>query len=175
MLPPEFYPPIVIVAVLLVWAYQRTLRWPEYQALHGLKLRVVPLLERLKGVVVPPGLLLISRKGYRDDAEYLRTENKSVKEVWTNLIANGGSPHLINSIKVRETPEGEVQYSQAHVVWTHSDYTQSEAYLFDNGDGSTDVYAHHEPSVLTPDAHLHGFQSDGDPKGVTDYATQTQN
>jgi hypothetical protein len=54
----------------------------------------------------------------------------------------------------------------AHLVWTHDDGTQSEAYLFRGADGGIDIYSHGEPSVTTPKEHLEGEQIDGDPRGV---------
>jgi hypothetical protein len=43
---------------------------------------------------------------------------------------------------------------------------QTEAFLFANDDGTTDVYAHHEVSVTDPDGHLEARQRNGDPRGV---------
>lgn len=146
---------VLVAAVVAVLYYQRTLSWREYKRLHGLKRRVLPLVDR------HTSLFVVSRKGGRDDAEFLTTHRASVRETFRELVAAGGSPHLINSIKVRPGDD----YSAAHVVWTHDDGTQTEAYLFATSSG-TDVYAHHEPGVATPTEHFNGTQTDGDPRGV---------
>lgn len=148
----------IVLAGVVIW--QRTLGWRTYRTLHGLKVLLAPLLNRRTG------LFILSRKGYRDDAEYLATIDRPVKQVWQGLVNAGGSPHLINSVKVRETPDNLRQYSAGHVVWIHEDGDQTEAYLFANGDNTSDVYSHHEPAVTDPDAHLGGDQHDGDPHGV---------
>jgi hypothetical protein len=51
-------------------------------------------------------------------------------------------------------------------VWHHVDGKQTEAYLFRNNDGSTDLYAHVETSVDDPLGHLTDEQLDGDTRGV---------
>ena len=179
-----------VLAVVLLW--QRTLTWPEYRALHRVKVGLFPILSSLTPDAIParlrriPGLgrvltflfafdSFVNEKGYRgDDAEYLRTDPRAVKTVFGQLRAAGGSPHLINSVKRRWPPAGGPQYSAAHLVWTHADDTQTEAYLFDNGDGSTDVYVQHEISVTEPEDHLSRGQSDGDPRGVVTEALLTE-
>jgi hypothetical protein len=149
---------LVITAVVL---YQRTLSWPEYRRLHGIKRRVLPVVDRYTS------LFVVSRKGGHDDAEYIATVQDSVRVVFGDLVNAGGSPHLINSLKIRTNPEtGERQYSDAHLVWTHDDGTQTEAYLFRLDDAHVDVYAHHEPGVRDAKDHLDGEQRDGDPRGV---------
>jgi len=160
--PDLLYDPVVLavvtVAVVALMQYQRTLSWTEYRFIHRLKVRLAPWGAR------NTSFLLITHKGYRDDAEYLLTREQSVREVWQTLVGAGGSPHLINSVKERQTPDGP-QFSDAHVVWIDQGM-QTEAYLFGNPDGSTDVYAHHEPAVHNADAHLDGPQTNGDPEGV---------
>jgi hypothetical protein len=150
------------VALALGLVAQRFLGWRRYAALHRLRVVVFPLLDGRDG------LFLVSRKEYREnDAEYLGTVNASVREVFGTLTGEGdGSPHLLSSIKARPLPDGTTQYSAAHVVWTHTDGSQTEAYLFRAPEGGTDVYGHHEPSVMTPRKHLEGAQTDGDPRQV---------
>jgi len=162
-LPEAFNDPVLFaaltVAVVLVLQYQRTLSWGEYRRIHALKVRFLPYIDKYTN------LFVISRKGTpEEDAEYLTTVEGSVGDVFKRLVKAGGSPHLINSVKVRPYGDG-VQYSAAHVVWTHSDESQTEAFLFDAEDG-TAVYSHHEPSVVNVDDHLSGEQEDGDPRGV---------
>ena len=149
---------LVVLAVLL--AYQRTLSWSEYRLIHRAKVLLFPILQTKVNV------LLVSSKGYRA-GEYLTTVDDSVSGVFKSLVRSGGSPHLICSVKERETPEGQRQYSAAHVVWLHNDGSQTEAYVFEAPDGGVDVQAHHEPGVLDAEAHLDGSnQTDGDPRGV---------
>jgi len=155
--------PVTLAALTLIVAaavhYQRGLTWSEYRTIHRAKVRLFPILQR----IAPGGFdSFINVKQGRDDAEYLVTREQSVTAVWKQLVAEGGSPHLIASVKRRPGPE----YSAAHAVWTHADGDQTEAYLFDNGDGSTDVYTHHETSVTDPEGHLEDPQTDGDPEGV---------
>jgi len=164
-LPEVFSHPAAMAALVLVLfallQYQRTLTWPEYRRLHALKVRFFPQIDRYTT------LFAISRKGYREaDAEFLQTWDSTPKETFRTLVRIGGSPHLLNSVKLRSTPDGTPQYSAAHVVWTHDDGTQTEAYVFDNGDGTSDLYAHHETSVTDPDGHMTDAQRDGDPRGV---------
>jgi len=149
------------IVLRLARAYQTTLTWPEYRAAHRLKRGVFPLLN----IVAPGRIVLVSEKGGRDDAEYLTTIDAPAREVVTVLRRSGGSPHLLNSLKRRPPGNGD-PLTTAHVVFTHTDGTQTEAYLFTNSDGSTDVYVHHEPSTDTPLRHLTGTQSDGDVRGV---------
>jgi hypothetical protein len=143
-------------------AYQRGLTWPEYRTCHALKRATFPALDRRE----PLGYAwFVTDKGGRDDAEYLTTRPGGVRATVDRLRAGGGSLHLINAVKRRPATNGD-PYSAAHVVWTHADGTQTEAYLFRNDDGTTDVYAHHEEGVTDPDGHLTGPQTDGDPRGV---------
>jgi len=162
-LPEAFNDPVLFaaltVAVVLVLQYQRTLSWGEYRRIHALKVRFLPYVDKYTN------LFVISRKGTpEEDAEYLTTVSGSVGDVFKRLVAAGGSPHLINSVKVRPHGDGS-QYSAAHVVWTHESGDQSEAYLF-RADSGVDVYSHFEPSVVNVDDHLSGEQEDGDPRGV---------
>jgi len=162
-LPDIFNDPVLFaaltLAVLAVLQYQRTLSWPEYRRIHALKVRFLPIIDRYTN------LFVISRKGTpTEDAEYLTTVSGSVGDVFKRLVAGGGSPHLINSVKVRPHGDGS-QYSAAHVVWTHDSGDQTEAYLF-RAEHGVDVYSHFEPSVVNVDAHLSGEQTDGDPRGV---------
>lgn len=141
-------------------AWQAELSWPEYRLLHAAKRATFPWLQRL-----PLGFdSFVNEKGGRDDAEFLTTRAASPRAVVGHLRSVGGSLHLINSVKRRPDGLGD-PLSVAHVVWTHGD-SQTEAYLFANADGTTDVYAHYETSVTDPDGHLTDPQHDGDPRGV---------
>lgn len=152
---------LLIIARYIV-AYQRGLSWTEYRMVHSLKLALFPILDKLV-----PSYPFVKDKGYTDDSEFVLTHSDDMRSTWRKLIAAQGSPHLINSVKRRETPEGD-QLSKAHIVWMHSDGRQTEAYLFDAIDGKgTDVYAHEETSVLRGLNHLTSTQQvDGDARKV---------
>jgi len=162
---PEYYAALVAIITVVV-LYQRTLSWREYKRLHGLKLRVFPILQRLE----PAGFdhFVHGKKGPVEDAEYLTTVDASVEDVFKHLVTEGGSPHLLNSIK--RLPDGRL--SRAHVVWTHTDGQQSECYLFQSPDGVL-MYAHSESSVVDARGHLSDGQTDADPKGVVTDALES--
>jgi hypothetical protein len=158
------YAAVVVLAIRAILAYQRGLTYTEYRSIHALKRRWFPILDR---VLWPR---FVHEKGGREDAEYLRTVEATPREVFATLVAGGGSPHVVASVK--RQPDGRL--SRAHVVWRHGDGRQTEAYAFDLGDGTTAVYAHEEPSVLRLRAHLDGSkQVDGDPRGVVSAALET--
>lgn len=150
------------VVIRLALAYQREFSWQEYHRLHALKRAAFPTLQRY----APAGLSFVNVKGYRDDAEFVATVDGPLRTAVRRLRDGGGSMHLISSLKRRDTPAGH-QYSAAHVVWTHADGQQTEAYLFHAVEGGgIDVYAHAEASVTDVTGHLDGPQTDGDPHGV---------
>jgi len=146
--------PILGAALAAVRVWQSRLTWTEFRTFHGIKL----LGAQWRG-------WFVHEKGGRDDAEFLTTYNGTVRAAARTLVDAGGSYHLINAVKRRPGEYGD-QYSLAHVVWSHADGTQTEAYLFRNDDGTTDVYAHRETSVSDPVGHLTDPQRDGDPRGI---------
>jgi hypothetical protein len=151
---------VLVLAIFAVVQYQRTLSWTEYRYLHGLKRRILPVVDRYTS------LFVVSRKGGDDDAEYLCSVDGDVSRTFKRLVDGGGSPHLINALKVRPVAGGN-QYSAAHVVFFHDDGQQTEAYLFHGKHAAeTDVYVHVEPGVVDAKDHLEGKQRDGDPRGV---------
>ena len=154
------HPELVVVLGLVMraaLAWQSELSWYEYRTLHGLKRLAFPPLARFAPVS------LINEKGGTDDAEYLQTRDESIRAVVSTLRQGGFELHLLCSLKRR--PDGTL--TAAHLIYRHDGGEQTEAFLFANDDGSTDVYAHHEPDPSRPLAHLGGAnQSDGDPEGV---------
>ncbi len=165
MLPEQLNNPqaltILTLVIALLLQYQRSLSWTEYQTIHALKRGILPTIDRLTK------LFVVSRKRGRDDAEYVSTVNKSVRETYMELDTDGFDPHLINSLKQRPHPEFDgPQYNSAALVKVHRDGTQTEIYLFDMA-GETDVYAHVERAVTDPKGHLlNTNQRDGDVKNV---------
>ena len=152
---------LVAIVARVARAWQASLTWPEYRAIHRLKRGVFPVVDRVAGGAI----LWVSEKGGRDDPEYLTTIDAPYREVVATLRAGGGPLHLLNSLKRRPDTHGD-PLTIAHVMWTHDDGTQTEAYLWRNADGSTDVAAHHEESTDNPLRHLTGSQSNGDVRGV---------
>jgi len=152
---------VLTVLIMLALNYQRNLSWPEYKTIHSLKRGVLPLIDKYTGVFV------VSRKGGREDGEYVATVDKSLRATFKQLANDGFSPHVINSIKQRPHPDdGQAQYSGAHLIKIHSDGTQTEIYLFNMG-GKCDLYAHNETAVTDPKGHLVDTnQKDGDTKDV---------
>jgi len=155
---------LVAVVARAALAWQRGLSWTEYRTAHGIKRLLFPVLERRL-----PIISWVNEKRGRDDAEFLGTHDADVRAVAGRLTDAGGHLHLVNSVKRRPATQGD-PLSMAHVVFTHDDATQTEAYLFRNDDGTTDVYTHHEPDPTRPLAHLGGEQSNGDPHHVVSEA-----
>lgn len=153
---------VVVLAVVtrLIRAWQTQLTWSEYRAIHRLKRGVFPLVYR----VTRGRLHLINDKDGRDDKEFVATADASVREVVRELSDSGASLHLLCSIKRRPDTHGD-PLTAAHVIWTRGD-TQVEGYLFDNSDGTADLYAHTEASTDNPLEHLTRRQQDGDTVGV---------
>ena len=153
---------VVLAAVLRVAVgWQRGLSWYEYRTAHGLRRQLFPLLDRFLGVV----RFVNHKPAGRDSPEFIDTVDGGIKATARLLKDGGASWHLISSLKRRPATHGD-PLSRAHLVWLHDDGTQTEAFLFANDDGTTDVYAHYEASVLNPEAHLSEPQTDGDPEGV---------
>lgn len=146
------------LALRAVRAWQTELTWYEYRTLHGVKRLVLPALNS-------PALSTVSRKGNRGDPAFLTTYKGTVRATVTQLREGGGSLHLINTIKVRPGANGD-PVSRAHLVWTHADGRQTEAFLFKNDDGTTDVYVHVETSVSDPTGHLTDTVDAGDGRKV---------
>jgi len=158
--------PLAILAgvVRATLAWQRGLTWPEYRLAHGLKRLLAPRLDHRL-----PGVSLVNDKGRHDDAEYLTTTAAPLGVVVRACRAAGASLHLVNSLKRRPAANGQRdEFSVAHLVWTHDDGRQTEAFLFPAAKGrGVDVYAHAEASVADPAEHLRETQQvDGDPRGV---------
>jgi len=157
------YPELAVVLAAVMragLAYQRGLSWYEYRTLHGMRRILFPVLQDALPVVS-----FVNWKHGRKDKEFLTTRKATVAATARQLMAGNGSLHLLSSIKRRPEDHGD-PLSRAHVVWTHADGRQTEAYLFANDDGTCDVYVHTEESVTDPVGHLTGEQRDGDLRGV---------
>lgn len=152
----------VILRAGLAW--QKGLTWPEYRAIHRARRWVFIRLDgRTDGFDS-----WVNDKGGRGDPEFIATVDMGLKATAKRLKRDGGSYHVLSSIKRRMVtrPEGST-YSDAHVIFDRPGGNQVEAYLFDNGDGTTDLYSHVEPSPSNPADHLGGDkQTPGDSDDV---------
>jgi len=164
---PQFLTDPVLLAVLAgllalgLW-FQRGVKFDRYQRIHRLKKRFFPKLNFLWPHFV-------HRKGtISTDAEYHASWQISLREAFDLLRNAGAIPHLICSLKKRATGKmsgKQYEYSDLHFVWTHTDGSQTEVYIFAHKDG-LDVYAHNEAVIWEMKKHLEGEQIDGDPKDV---------
>jgi hypothetical protein len=160
LLPETLNGPVLIAVITLLVAagvhYQRGLTYREYMGLMRLKRRVFPLLDRLS----PGGFdSFVHVKGApQDDTEFYTWTEKSERELWRLCKQNGGSPHLISSVKRRV--DGHL--SNLHFVWYHDDGSQTELYYFEDGA----VYAHNETDTRDVEGHLSDGIEPGDPKDV---------
>jgi len=155
---------VLVVAVVIRYAvaYQRQLSWPEYRTLHAAKRALFPVLDP-----VFPRFALVNAKAYRDDSpEFVLAYTQGFRPAVRALRDAGASLHLLSSLKVRETPEGQ-QYTAAHLRWRNDDGRQTEVFLFHSVDGpGVDVYTHTEAWVEDPDSHVRDTeQVPGDPEG----------
>jgi hypothetical protein len=158
------YPELLVVLTLVIRAaigYQRGLSWYEYRTWHGVRRALFPWLNRTLKIV----RFVNHKPAGRESPEFIATVDMSVRETASVLREGGAMWHLISSIKRRPDGHGDT-LTRAHVVWFHGDEHQTEAYLFRNADGTTDVYAHYEAGVVDPVGHLTEPQRQGDPKGV---------
>jgi hypothetical protein len=148
---------ILTVAILLVFGYQHSLSYREYITLNTVKGLVFTI---LNPYMTAKGRPLLREKGsIQDSDEYVVTEKKPLRRVYAMLRANGFTPHLIATTKVRDGERADAQ-----LVYVHDDGKQTEAYLFAS-DGKVDIYAHVETAVFDPDGHLTDSQQAGDTRG----------
>lgn len=99
----------------------------------------------------------------KERADYVTTANVSPQRVVRALYTNGYQRNLLSTVKTRN--ENEYVHS-AWVLDTPDTEWQQDVFLWENEDGSTDVYSHKEPSVRRPKAHLDlSTGIHGDPDG----------
>lgn len=162
---PEAMAALVVLLRVGMW-YQSELSWYEYRTVHGLKRLVFPVLDRRFAFVS-----FVNGKGGRDDPEFLTTVDTDIPDTVAQLREGGGTLHVISALKKRPAEHGD-PLTRAHVVWSHADGKQTEAYCFHNTDGTTDLYVHVETGVTDPVGHLTDRQTDGDARGVVEKALQ---
>jgi len=171
----------LVVAVVAVVAWQATIGFGTAWRINRAKQLLFPVADRFRRPLVrhvrrysptAAGVLngviphLIHEKGRTTDAEYLETWAARPGTAFDRLRAAGFVPNLASSLKRRPGSHGTPKLSILSMVYYHEDGTQTEAYLFDNPDGTLDVYGHLETSVINPRGHLSDEQRDGDPRGV---------
>lgn len=152
------------LVIVLAYHYVAQIPYREFVVLTQVKHR---LFAALAPIAAQRGLRLVTTKQYREDDEYLVTLDRPVRAVALAIRDAGFDQHLIAGSIRRETPEGR-QWAHTHWAAQHRDGTQTEAWVFPNHDGTTDVYAHREESVFDPDGHLSEPYTPGDPAGALD-------
>lgn len=133
---------------------------PRDDWVEGLKRRVAV---KLDPYTRPLGRRLIAEKG-RDD--YVCTAQATPDEVEVALFGTY-QRNLTSTRKYRMT-DGARDWAVGSFVYDADDTKwQHHVYLFDNGDGTTDLYGHREISAeKDPHGHVSGPQVHGDPNGV---------
>lgn len=174
----------VTVLIVLAYHYIRGMPYAEFVFWTQVKHRVALLLETTNlanvaesvGLSIPglrklsafiASIRLVTTKQYRNDDEYLLTIEKGPKDLARGFKRIGIAQHMIAGSKRRETPEGK-QWAHSQWVYQHADGTQTEIWLYRNGDGTVDIYAHHEESIFNPPGHLNTPFTPGDPAGALD-------
>jgi len=142
--------------MILGYHLQKGLTYREFMAVHTAK---SILFKALDAKARAKGRPLVRYKNYQDD-EYVTTVKQSPYTVAQTLQNNGFSPHVIATLKIRRN--GNRQQT-CHSQWSKQmeDEQQVEVYIFPTDNGKTDVYAHEEGSILNPEKHLEGKQTDG--------------
>jgi len=154
----------VILVALIIWQ-------------RGIPTRAVPgafwLKQRLVRVAAPAakkrGLTIMREK---DDSEFIRPTRLSPEQVMRRIRPQF-QPALVSNAKYRMT-DGQRQ-------WCHSQWAarydaddngdgkleprRTHVYLFADGIGGTDVYAHVEDGIATPYEHLTDPMTKGDADG----------
>jgi hypothetical protein len=160
---PELLAALTLV-ITAVWYWQRQLTLTEYRAWHRLK---ATWFTRLDGIASRLGRPLVHGKGGRGHPEFIAGVHTPPAEVARDLLQYGFEPHLLATLKTRDGEHGP-QPTWGQFVYTEQvkgKTIQTEAYIFRNVGGSTDVFGHVETSVLDPVGHLTDPQDDGDGRG----------
>ena len=143
---------VLVVIIYVGVAWQRSLGYRQYRMFHLLKTGAFRVLD---GRFTKLGRPLIHPKHRPEDSrEYLTTIDAPPRVVFQRFREAGASPHLIASTKSRPGPDGGTQYTHSQLVYIWGDGTQTEYYLFTDGDGKADVYGHNETAVLDPEGHV---------------------
>lgn len=96
-------------------------------------------------------------------ADYVTTADASAQRVARALYANGYQRNIMSTVKTRN---GDEYVHSAWVLDSADTDWQQDVFMWENEDGTTDVYSHKEPSVRRPKAHLDlSTGIHGDPDG----------
>jgi hypothetical protein len=133
---------------------------PRDDWIEGLKRR---LAVRLDPITRPLGRSLIAHKRER---ERFATVDACPDKVEVALF--GRYQRNLASTRKYRMRDGERDWAVGSYVHDPDDTEwQHHVYLFDNGDGTTDVYGHKEQSAAkNPYGHVTGRQQAGDPDGL---------
>jgi hypothetical protein len=95
-------------------------------------------------------------------ADYVTTVDAQPQRVVRALYAAGYQRNLLSTVKTRN---GETAHS-SWVLDTEDTEWQQDVFIWENDNGTTDVYSHKEPSVRNPTEHLDlSTGIHGDPDG----------
>lgn len=99
----------------------------------------------------------------KNRADYEYTAHVSPQRVAEALYAEGYQRNILSTVKTRN---GTDFVHSAWVLDTEDTEWQQDVFIWENADGTTDVYSHKEPSVRRPKAHLNlSTGVNGDPDG----------
>jgi len=110
---------------------------------------------------------LIREKSRRD---YVATVQAPSDAVERALMSGDNVVYQRNLVSTRKyrVVDGDRQWADGSFVYDPPDTNwQHHVYLLDKGNGTTDIYAHEEPSAeYDPEGHVSGDQVHGDPRGL---------
>lgn len=151
-------PELVVGLTVLVTIgvhYQKGLTYREYRFIHIGKCWAF---YALNSWASKRGRPLVRTIG---EDSFVMSVDENPRSVYSTL-SEEFSPHLIATAKKAE----DGSWSHSQLVQFHDDKRQTEAVLFSNPDGTTDVFGHLETSVTDPDGHVSDAQEPGDPLGA---------
>lgn len=90
----------------------------------------------------------------KERGDYITTTNANVKDVENALWDAGYQRNMLSTWKYRTVNGKRQDIVSAWVYDPTNTPTQHDVYLFENDDGSVDIYGHKEPSVRNPSEHL---------------------
>ena len=152
---PEVAVVIGILAYVIV-RFQRNLSYREYRFLQLGKSFLFPALD---AYATKRGRPLVRYKNATDTSEeYITSSESGPRETYKRLRQSGCSPHLLATLKARQSDSG-TQYAHSQLVRMVNDGMQVEYYLFPNADNGTDIYGHSETAVTDPEGHLEDPQT----------------
>lgn len=89
---------------------------------------------------------------HKGTADYVCTTAASPAEIAQTLYAEGYQRNILSTVKTRNKDKQYVH--SAWVLDAPDTEWQQDVFIWENKNGTTDVYSHKEPSVRRPKAHL---------------------